>query len=165
MPCPSGVTHIDAIVEGGFRICLSQGINVRLIDDEQAEALATTEYRNSDFNQRRLYTAWDNVGQERVFFRGIDRLERAGIPPKHVMAYMLTGYAKDETMESIQYRFARMVERGVMPYPMVYGNRPDLKRFQRWAVTGLYRAVPFSEYYGYTKPRASVPTGQVDLLA
>jgi hypothetical protein len=40
-----------------------------------------------------------------------------------------------------------MVARGVMPYPMPFdqANR-DHKRFQRWAVTGLYRAGPFESY-------------------
>lgn len=37
--------------------------------------------------------------------------------------------------------------RGIQPYPMVYDrSRLDLKRFQRWAITGLYRAVPWSKY-------------------
>ena len=145
---PAWREHVDAIVAGKFRVCLSQGINVRLVDDEQAEALASMEYRDGEFRRRRLYTAWDSVGQERIFFRGIDRLEAAGIPPKHIMAYMLIGWAKGETMNLIQYRFDRMVAMGILPYPMVYGDRPDLKRFQRWAVTGLYRALPFSEYRG-----------------
>lgn len=40
-----------------------------------------------------------------------------------------------------------MVERGIEPYPMVYDrSRKDLRKFQRWVITGLYRAVPFEEY-------------------
>ena len=63
------------------------------------------------------------------------------------MAYMLIGFDPAETWERIHYRFERMVERGIRPYPMVYAlSRRDLKAFQRWAVTGLYRVVPFSEY-------------------
>lgn len=82
-----------------------------------------------------------------MFFRGVDTLERAGINPNVIMAYMLVGYDKNETWERIFHRFNRMVARGVKPYPMVYGDRPDLKRFQRWVVTGIYRAgVPFDQY-------------------
>jgi hypothetical protein len=49
-----------------------------------------------------------------------------------------------------------MVEREILPYPMVYDpHRKDLKAFQRWAVTGLYRAgIPFSEYRGSARRRA-----------
>ncbi len=84
--------RIREIRDGKYRVCLNQGINVRLIDDDAAEALASIEYRDDQFQKRTLYTAWDNLGDERIFFRGIDRLERYGIPAKNVMAYMLIGY-------------------------------------------------------------------------
>ena len=131
----------------GFRLCFNQGINVRVITDEIAEELASVEYRDDGFKVRRLYTAWDNIGDEALFFRGVDRLERAGVPSKHLMAYMLVGFDPSETWDRILYRFQRMVDRGIRPYPMVYGqDRRDLKQFQRWAARGLYRAVPWSEY-------------------
>ena len=86
---------------------------------------------------------------EEIFFTGIDRLERAGIPPKNVMANMLVGYDPQETWDRIWHRFNRMVERGVKPYPMVFDrSRKDLTAFQRWVVMGLYRIVPWDEYRG-----------------
>lgn len=151
---PEWRDRIAEIRDGGFRVCLQQGINVRLIDDEAAAALATIEYRNTKFTERRLYTAWDNLKDEGVFMRGMDTLERAGIPPKHVMAYMLIGYDKAETWDRIWHRFNAMVARGIEPYPMVFDrSRKDLRDFQRWVVTGLYRAVPFNEY-AVSKKRA-----------
>lgn len=84
-------------------------------------------------------------------------LERAGIPPKHLMAYMLIGYDPLETWTRIWHRFNRMVERGIDPYPMVYDRRrADLLCFQRWVITGLYRHVPWPEYQRETKSAASV---------
>lgn len=152
---PEWPARIAEIREGKFRVCLSQGINVRLIDDEAAAALATIEYRNTRFNERRLYTAWDNLKDEAVFFKGVDTLERAGIPSKHLMAYMLIGYDPLETWARIWHRFHAMVERGIEPYPMVYNRkRADLLCFQRWVVTGLYRAVPWLEYRRETKSQA-----------
>jgi hypothetical protein len=137
------------IVAGNFRVCLSQGINVRLINQEAADALATIEYRDTKFQKRRLYTAWDNIGDEKIFFKGVDMLEKSGIPPSNLMAYMLVGYDKAETWERIFARFNKMVDRGILPYPMVYDqSRKDLKRFQRWVVMGLYRVVPWDEYKG-----------------
>ena len=48
------------------------------------------------------------------------------------MAYMLIGYDKRETWERIFYRFNKMVERKIQPYPMVYNNKnKELKKFQR----------------------------------
>ncbi len=144
---PEWRDRIKEIRDGKFRVCLSQGINTRLIDDEAAEALASIQYRNTKFNERKLYTAWDNLKDEGVFFKGVDRLEKAGIPPKHLMVYMLVGYDKNETWERLWYRFNRMVERGIEPFPMVFDrSRKDLCAFQRWVNTGLYRIVKFDEY-------------------
>ena len=103
----------------GFRVCISQGINTRLLTDESARAMASVEYRNTKFNKRTLYTAWDNFGDERIFFNGVDRLEKAGIPSKNLMAYMLVGSDILETWERIWTRFKKMVDRGIEPYPMV----------------------------------------------
>ena len=142
------------IREGEFKVCFNQGINVRLVDDEIAAELANVEYRDDQFRERRLYTAWDNLRDEAVFFRGIERLTRAGVKPKHIMVYMLVGYDQAETEERVLYRFRRMVERGLEPYPMVYDrSRRDLCAFQRWVVTGLYRSpdVPWSKYRHYAR--------------
>lgn len=149
---PEWRNRIAEIREGKFRVCLSQGINVRLIDEESAEALTTIEYRDTKFQERRLYTAWDNLKDEKLFFEKVDLLEKAGVPVKHLMSYMLIGYDKSETWDRIWHRFGRMVERGIKPYPMVYDRtRKDLLAFQRWVVTGLYRAVPWNEYERQTK--------------
>jgi hypothetical protein len=149
---PDWRARIAELREGKFRVCMSQGINVRLIDEEAAAALATIEYRDTKFQERRLYTAWDNLKDEGIFFKGVDLLEAAGVPPKHLMAYMLCGYDKSETWDRIWRRFHKMTERGIAPYPMVFDKaRKDLVAFQRWVVTGLYRIVPWNEYERETK--------------
>jgi hypothetical protein len=149
--------RVQELRDGKFRVCLNQGINVRLIDDEAAEALSTIEYRDDQFQKRTLYTAWDNIGDERIFFAGIDRLERAGIPPKNVMAYMLVGFDIAETWDRIWHRFNLMVKRDIRPYPMVFDrNRVDLLSWQRWVLTGLYRIVKWDEYKRSTKSAESV---------
>lgn len=144
---PGWQDRIAEIRRGGFKVSFTQGINVRAMTPEVAEAIASIEYRDDGFTQRRLYTAWDNLKDESVFFNGVDILEAAGVPSSKLMAYMLVGFAKNETWDRIMHRFERMVERGIRPYPMVFDqSRRDLKAFQRWAVTGLYRAVPFKDY-------------------
>lgn len=156
---PEWKERIAEIRDGAFKICLSQGINVRLIHPEGAAALATIDYRNKDFTAKRLYTAWDNVKDEKVFFRGMDMLEAAGIPGKHVMAYMLIGYDPAETWDRIWHRFTRMVERKISPYPMVFNrSRSDLLCFQRWVIAGggQYRFIPWGEYQRETKTQESV---------
>lgn len=153
--------RISEVRDGGFKVCFNQGLNVRALTKAAAEALASVQYRDGKFRERRLYTAWDNIGDERVFFRGVDFLEEAGVPAKHLMAYMLIGFDPAETWERLLFRFNAMVARGIQPYPMIYGDkrrtlplggtnqRLESKRlgeFQRWVVTGLYRAVDFADY-------------------
>lgn len=141
--------RVKELRDGRFHVCLSQGINIRMVDEESAAALASVEYRDNEFGERVLYTAWDNLGDERLFKRGVELLRAAGVPPKHLRVYMLVGYAKDETMERVLYRFNELVALGCDPYPMVYedlGPRPELRAFQRWAVMHLYKSVPWDRY-------------------
>ena len=144
---PDWRARIREIREGGFRTCLSQGINIRTATDEQAEALASIEYRSADFQRRRVYTAWDRLKDEKAFFQGVDRLEKAGIPAKSIMAYMLVGFDPAETWESIWIRFGKMVDRGIKPFVMVFdATRADLKKFARWVNRGMYRFILWEEY-------------------
>jgi hypothetical protein len=155
--------RIREMRDGGFKVCLNQGVNIRVVNEEAAEALASLDYRDDGFKKRRLYTAWDSLGDERVFFRGIEKLERAGIPPSHLLVYILVGEAPGETWGDVLYRFTRMFERGMRPYPMIYGDRLrtlplgdaptriatrrlTLADFQRWAIRFAKLGVPFVEY-------------------
>lgn len=150
--------RVDELRDGGFRVCLSQGINIRQVDDESAEALASLEYRDNDFRNRVLYTAWDSLGDEKRFKDGVATLGRAGIPAKHLRVYMLIGYAKGEAWPEILHRFNTLVALGCEPYPMPYDqSRGDLKAFQRWAVRGLYRAVPWESYRDPRLNRKTLP--------
>lgn len=147
---------IGEIRDGGYKVCFSQGINTRLITDEAADALASIKYSDTKFTRRRLYTAWDNLKDEKVFFTGVDRLAKAGIPPTNLMTYMLVGFDPLETWDRIWHRFNRMTDMGIDPYPMVYDEkRIDLKCFQRWVITRTYKKTPWDEYQRETKSRSS----------
>lgn len=154
-------SRIDEIRTGGFKVCLNQGINIRMIDDDSAKALASIPYYDDGFKVRRLYTAWDNIGDEARFTKGVDTLERHGIQPRNLLVYMLVGYDPRETWERLFYRFNKMTERGIRPYPMVFGDRNrtlplggtnariagrTLSEFQRWVIRKAYTFIPF-EYY------------------
>jgi hypothetical protein len=169
--------RIDEIRSGGFKVCLNQGINTRMIDDESAKALASIPYYDDGFKVRRLYTAWDNIGDEERFFKGVDTLERHGIPPRNLLVYMLVGYDKRETWERLFYRFNKMMERNMLVYPMVYGDRyrmlplggcniaiekRTLADFQRWVIRKVHQYIPF-EHYDRTLAGRRVPE-QGDLL-
>jgi hypothetical protein len=126
-------------------------------------------YYDDGFKVRRLYTAWDNLKDEGVFMRGVERLQSAGIPPTHLLVYMLVGWDAKETWERVLYRFNRMTALGIRPYPMVFGNRDrtlplgghngrlerrTLGEFQRWAIRKAYNFISFEDYDVNAKGRA-----------
>ena len=141
--------RISELREGGFKVCFNQGVNIRLITPESAVALASVRYFDDGFERHRLYTAWDNLKDEEIFFRGVALLQEAGIPPKHLMVYMLVGYRKGETIEEILYRYHRLKGLGCMPFPMVYRDSPDyvlLRRFARWVIRRYDSQCSFDEF-------------------
>lgn len=145
---PEWKERAEEIIEGDFEVCFNQGINVRLIHEEGAAYLAKMKYRDDQFKTKRIYTAWDNRKDEGVFFKGIDTLLGAGIRSAHVLVYMLVGYWPNEYFEhDVMYRFRKMVDAGLLPYPMVYDpNNKTLKRFQRWVVRRYYQFIPWEEF-------------------
>lgn len=169
--------RLDEIRTGGFKVCLNQGINIRMIDEDSAAGLASIPYYDDGFKTKRLYTAWDNVGDEARFFRGAETLAKYGIPPTHLLVYMLVGYDKRETWERVMYRFTKMAALGCRPYPMVYGDKMrtlplggfngrvanrTLGEFQRWAIRKAYTFIAFEDYDANAKGHLQV--GQQSLF-
>lgn len=133
--------------------------------DEQCAALASLRYKNDAFTRPTLYTAWDNLGDEGVFFEGVERLKRHGIPPHHLTVYMLVGFDPRETWDRIMHRYGRMMTEGVRPYPMVFGgdrkiadpeNWRRLKRFQAWVITGAHKSCAFEDFNASHRPTPAV---------
>lgn len=144
---PNWQEKAEEMIDGDFRINFSQGINIRLIDDLGCQALKDIKYRDTNFSRSRIYTAWDNIGDEKIFMRGIDRMVKHGIPTKHILVYMIIGFKKGETMDDIFYRFNKLKDIGCLPYPMVFDiKNKTLKKFARWVIRGLYNYVDWSDY-------------------
>lgn len=134
---PEWRTVVAALIEGEFKVSLVQGFNVRIQSDAQAAAIASIDYRALNMRERRLYMAWDSLEDERVVFRGLDRLVKHGVKPSHLMVYTLIGYAPGETHEQRDHRRKRLRDFGAVPYPMPFVRTDELVGFQRWVV-GAY---------------------------
>lgn len=128
--------RIDEIRSGGFKVALTQGINCRMIDEESAAAIASINYRDGKFNEKRLYTAWDSLHDEKRLMRGLELLAKHGVKPRHLMVYMLIGYRDGETEADWLYRRDQLRAFGALPYPMPYVRTKETVGFQRWVVNG-----------------------------
>lgn len=150
--------RVDELRAGGFKVSFNQGINVRMVDEESAAVLASLNYRDGDFKQKRIYTAWDNLRDEERFKTGVGQLIAAGVKPRHLMVYMLIGYDPAETEEAILHRFSEIVALGLMPYPMVFNReRRDLRAFQRWVIRRYYQFIPWDKYRDQRKIQVQQP--------
>lgn len=143
----------DAIADAqrlGIAIAVIQGINARTLNDKQAAAIASVRWMADDFSRRRVYTAWDDASDERVFFRGLDCLKAHGISPDSMLVYMLVGHAPGETHADRDYRRRKLREYGARPYPMPYVRTgalgDELRMFQGWCVQRADLHVPWERW-------------------
>lgn len=132
-----------------YKVCFSQGINIRLIHKEGADMLAKMRYADTSFKRKQIYTAWDNRKDEKIFLRGINFLLDAGILPGNIMVYTLCNYWEKGLTADVWHRFNVMRKIGLKPYPMIFEKETasqELKNFQRWVIRRNYTTVPFEEY-------------------
>jgi hypothetical protein len=138
--------RIREIQEGNFKVSFNQGINARFLTEETAEAVASVDYRDDSMKVKRIYTAWDSMGDERRLFRGLELLCRYGVKPDHIMVYMLIGYWPEETHDKRDYRRRKLREFGARPYPMPYVRSNELIGFQRWVIGAYDKQIPWTEW-------------------
>jgi MoaA/NifB/PqqE/SkfB family radical SAM enzyme len=143
---PNWCNRIAEIREGRFRVSFSQGINIRCLTEEAAEAIASVDYRDDGMSRKRLYTAWDNRADEKRLFAGRNRLLKHGVKPDHVMVYMLIGYWPGETDEDRLYRQRKLRDFGCRPYPMPFMRTAELVGFQRWVIGAYDKRIPWSDW-------------------
>ncbi len=134
---PQWRERIKELREGQFKVSFNQGVNIRLMGDEECEAICSVDYRDGDLKTKRFYTAWDNGKQEELVFKTLHNLVRYGMKPDHIMVYMLIGYWPNETADDRDYRRKKLRDFGARPYPMPYIRSKELVGFQRWVI-GAY---------------------------
>lgn len=143
---PTWRDRIDEILAGKFKVSFVQGINARILSDEAAAAIASVDYRADNMRERRIYTAWDAKGDERVLFRGLQRLVDHGVKPDHIMVYMLIGHALGETHVDRDHRRRLLREFGARPYPMPFRRTPETIGFARWVIQAFDKRIPWEAW-------------------
>ena len=133
---------LEKLAVWGVETCFTQGLDIRLVDNENARLLKLVRYRDTEFRYPRLYFSWDSLDMESDVLKGIDTLKRHGIPPSHLLFYMLCGfkirsedYTWDYFMENDWYRYETLAKLGVKPFVMKWNGRRDiplLNAFARW---------------------------------
>ncbi len=137
--------NLKYIIDHGIKVNFTQGLDIRLVDEEFAGMLAECDYRASNFKDKQLYFSFDVPEVESKVRHGLETLRQAGVPidRHHITFYMLVGFgvdSKDYTwdyfVEHDYHRFKVLRESGVRPYVMLYNGRRDiplLRYFRQWA--------------------------------
>lgn len=153
---PDVIDKLHEIRDRNLIVDINQGIDVRLMTPEIAQALSEVKHLRS------LHYAWDLMPFERQVFDGIDILSHFIKPYRHT-CFILVGF--NTSFEEDMYRFRKLVERKIKPYVMPYNENEKgdirLKHFARWVNGKFYTTCSFEDYEPWKK--AQEMAGQIGL--
>jgi len=143
---PLWADRIAEIQKHDLRISFSQGLNIRIITEEQARAVASVRFRNLKGTTKQVHFAWDQFKDGRLIRRGIDRCEDAGIKPYQMTFYVLIGF--DTTHDENLHRVTTLRDWGCNPYVMPFDRTDEYQRsFTRWVNhKAIFKSVPWEDY-------------------
>jgi len=149
LACPEHLTLLRQLRNCLASVDFTQGVDARLITDENARMLANIK---TDM----LHFAWDNMEHEDAVIRGLRLFKRIADPDdRKTIVYILTNY--NTTFDEDYYRVQKVIEAGYSPDIRVFnkGTEDPLTAFlQRWANNRtIYRSVP--DFFDY-EPRKGI---------
>ncbi|GAG73684.1 unnamed protein product, partial [marine sediment metagenome] len=140
---PQWKETFEEIWDAGLTVCDENGYDLRLLDNEKAEALKRTKF------DRQIHFAWDLMEDEVAIQRGLELARNYNL---NAMVYVLIGY--DTTREEDLHRCQVINDIGFDPYPMPYngGTKAD-RAFKRFICLRAYRqcktlAIAWQDYKG-----------------
>ena len=145
--------RIEEIKHYKLKVDFNQGLDIRLLDLEQAQAL-------KDINPPYIRFAFDNVKLEKQVQRGIDLLREVNysINRNRIGLYVLTGY--NSTHEEDLYRCEWLHDQNINTHVQVYEGAPQITRhLARWGnQPRLWAQIAFSQYEPYIKYQEKAKT-------
>jgi hypothetical protein len=143
---PEWQARIDEMLKFDLRVNFSQGLNIRIISKAQAEALASVRFVSASNKSRAVFFAWDQIDDERVIIRGMERCVEAGIKPHEMQFYVLIGF--NSTHEENMRRVTFLNDFGADPFVMPFDRSdPYQRRFARWVNhKATFNTVTWEEY-------------------
>lgn len=134
---PEWKKTFEEIWDSNLTVIDENGYDLRLLDDEKAEALHRTKWGTP------LHFAWDRMDEESEIVRGLKLLDKYHLRSTSNGVYVLIGY--DTTPEEDLYRCPVINDYGLTPYPMPYVRNGYTKSFKRFINLHYYRKSPTIE--------------------
>lgn len=121
---PQWKETFEEIWDADLTVIDENGYDLRLMDEEKAEALKRTRFKGY------IHYAWDQMEDEAAILRGLKIAPRG-------MVYAMIGY--NTTQENDFYRCQKIHELGHDPYIMPYNRTKKERALQRFINTRMYR--------------------------
>lgn len=144
LACPNHMELLQQLADSGALVEFNQGIDIRLVNDDNLELLQRIRLDGIHF----AFDRW----QDKDIIEPRLRMfaERTGFNKDkgRVMVYVLTNF--DTTIEQDIYRIQLCRELKFSPYPMIYDKEhcdPIYKKLQRWCNNFIFWKVPTFEEY------------------
>ena len=147
LACREHMDLLKQLADSKARVDINQGIDARLLNEENIEALKKVKLKEIHF-------AWDLMEQSERVIHGLQLwkdLNGKKYNGYYGMVYVLVNF--NTTMEENLYRIYTLRDMGYNPYVMVYDkpNAPqEIKRLQRWCDNMfVFKSCPrFEDYKG-----------------
>lgn len=121
----------EEIWDANLSVIDENGYDIRLLDDEKADALHRTKFETP------LHFAWDRMQDEALIVHGLKLLEKHKLRSTSHGVYVLIGY--DTTEAEDLHRCQVIHDHGLTPYPMPYVRNSYTRRFKRFMNLHYYR--------------------------
>lgn len=147
---PNWKNTLADLRDRGIKVNFNQGLDIRLVNEENAGLLADIKYTSKLFNGKQIYFAFDDIKYEKAVRKGIETLLDAGIKPGYLMFYVLVDF--NSTFEDDMKRYKILWdEYGVYPYIQIYNRDsrvrdPRVSGFARWVNRRIHKVASWDDY-------------------
>jgi len=130
--------NVDILKSYNLPIEFNQGLDLRIMNEEQAEALSTLKIKN-------IYTAYDHPNDKEKVMNGLNILLQY-IKSYKITTYVLIGF--NTTPEEDFKRVEELRDLKVNPYVMPFNKKdPYQKKFARWVNhKAIFKTVKWEDY-------------------
>ena len=132
---PDWKETFEEIWDADLTVMDENGYDLRLLDDEKAEALKKTR-----FNKSAVYFSWDSMKDEPKILRGFDLLKKWKLNGHNTRIHVLVGM--DTTEEEDLHRCQKIIDTGPAPFIMPYKVTEYTRLFKRFVSLHYYRKYP-----------------------
>lgn len=129
LACRDHIELLEQLAESGAWVDINQGVDVRMLTEENIEALTRVKIKNIHF-------AWDLMERSEAVLKGLDLWRKHGKKSSHGAfgtVYVLTNF--NTTMKENLHRVYTLRGMGYDPYIMIY-DKPhapqEVKLLARW---------------------------------